>query len=149
MVFDGSACHDVKSLVARNGHPREVPSTCRYSHYVDKFLENLMQNQDIGLSLKEIKNAVENILPGSRVILFGSRSRGDSNQNSDYDVMVVSEKNLDVKAKRCHASLIRKMLAVAEIPVDVHVKTENDISYYKDKIGSTVREAVKDGIALS
>ena len=88
------------------------------------------------------------LLPGSRVILFGSRGREDFDNNSDYDIMVVSKKNLDIKEKRQYAGKIRKKLAVIGIPVDVLVRTEKDISYYGRKIGSVVKDAVRDGIAL-
>ncbi|MCP5103264.1 MAG: nucleotidyltransferase domain-containing protein [bacterium] len=103
-------------------------------------------NKDENLS--KIKSLVKFVLPGSRVILFGSRGRGNFDNSSDYDVLVVSNKKLDVKTKRRYAGKIRKELAVMGIPGDVLVKTETDVSYYRDKIGSLVREAVRDGITL-
>ena len=99
-------------------------------------------------NLLKIKNLTRFVLPGSRVILFGSRGRGDFDHSSDYDVLVISNKKLDVKEKRRYAGKLRKELAVMGIPVDVLVKTETDVSYYGDKIGSVVREAVRDGITL-
>ena len=42
--------------------------------------------------------------------------------------------------------MIRKKLD--DIPLDVIAKTESDIIYYQDKIGSVVREAVKGGVNL-
>jgi predicted nucleotidyltransferase len=109
-----------------------------------------MQEQAVSRdqNLVEVKNTISYILPGSRIILFGSRGRGDYDCKSDYDIIVVSDKNLDVKAKRRYAGLIRKNLAALGIPADVLVKTETDIFYYKDKIGSVVRDAISNGIAL-
>jgi predicted nucleotidyltransferase len=37
-------------------------------------------------NLAHVKNTISYILPGSRVILFGSRSRGDDDCRSDYDI---------------------------------------------------------------
>ncbi len=99
-------------------------------------------------NLANVKSTISYILPGSRVILFGSRSRGENDCRSDYDIIVVSNQNLDVKAKRRYASMIRKELALLAIPVDVLVKTETDIYYYQDKIGSVVREAMRTGVTL-
>lgn len=99
-------------------------------------------------NLLKIKSVIKVVLPGSRVILFGSRGRGDFDNNSDYDILVISNRNLGVKEKRQYAGKIRKKLAVMGIPVDVLVKTEKDVSYYVDKIGSLVKEAVRDGIPL-
>lgn len=99
-------------------------------------------------NLVEVKKIITYFLPGSRIILFGSRARGDFDSRSDYDLMVISKKELDFKEKRKYASDIRKQLARLGIPVDVLVKTETDVIYYEDKIGSVVRAAIKDGIAL-
>jgi len=39
-------------------------------------------------------------------------------------------------------------LAEMEILTDVIVRTEKDIDYYKEKIGSITREAISEGISL-
>lgn len=49
-----------------------------------------------------------------KLILFGSRARGDFSERSDYDIL----------------------------------KSNDEIDYYKDKIGSVVRSALKEGVAL-
>lgn len=98
--------------------------------------------------LSKIKNSVQVLLPGSRVILFGSRGRGNFDDSSDYDILVVSDRNLSIKEKRQYAGKIRRKMAVMGIPADVMVKTENDVHYYSDKIGSVVREAVRGGVTL-
>ena len=103
-------------------------------------------NSDNNLSI--IKNLIQMILPGSRVILFGSRGRDDFDDYSDYDILVISDRNLNSKEKRQYAGRIRKKMAVLGIPADVIVKTKDDVHYYSDKIGSVVREAVRGGITL-
>ena len=99
-------------------------------------------------NLVKIREVGQRVLPGSRIILFGSRGRGDFDSYSDYDILVVSNQILSVKEKRRYAGIIRKKLAVLAIPADVLVKTEKDVSYYSDKIGSLVRDAVRSGIVL-
>ena len=102
----------------------------------------------VDLNLEIIKNSINSILPGSRELLFGSRCRGDYDERSDYDVLVITEKKLDIKEKRRYASLIRKTLAAFLIAVDVIVKTEDEVSISKNKIGSVVREALLEGVYL-
>ena len=97
-------------------------------------------------NLTKIKRVIKTIFPDGQVILFGSRSRGDFERQSDYDLLVIIKRNSSIKEKRQYASAIRKQLA--EIPIDVIVKTEKDANYYKDKIGSVTREAILEGVSL-
>ena len=99
-------------------------------------------------NLIKIKEVVKTIFPNSRIILFGSRSRGDFNRYSDYDILIIAKQRLTIKEKRRYASAVRKKLADMEIDTDVIIKTEEDITYYKDKIGSVKREAILEGTSL-
>lgn len=97
-------------------------------------------------NLIKIKQTIKTIFPDSQIILFGSRGRNDFNNRSDYDILVIVKHNLDIKEKRQYESIIRKKLS--SVPLDVIVKTEDDIIYYQDKIGSIAREAMKYGVNL-
>ncbi|MCK4352036.1 nucleotidyltransferase domain-containing protein [candidate division WOR-3 bacterium] len=97
-------------------------------------------------NLMKIKEVIRTIFPDSRVILFGSRGRGNFDERSDYDILVIIKHNSNIKETRRYESIIRKQLV--EIPIDVIVKTEEDANYYRDKIGSVVREAIKEGVSL-
>jgi len=99
-------------------------------------------------NLTKIKEVVESILPKSKVILFGSRARENFGYQSDYDILVVVEVNLTVKEKRHFASIIADKLAEMEILTDVLVRTEEDVKYLKDRIGSVTREAILEGKTL-
>lgn len=97
-------------------------------------------------NLIKIKEVIKTIFPDSRVILLGSRGRNNFDSKSDYDVLVVVKQNLSIKEKRYYACFIQKKLA--SIPLDVIVKTEEDVVYYQDKIGSVTREAILEGVSL-
>ena len=97
-------------------------------------------------NLLKIKAAIKNIFPDSKIILFGSRAGKDFDNRSDYDILVVVKQNLEIKEKRQYESVIRKKLDF--IPLDIIVKTEEDMEYFLDKIGSVVREAMKYGVNL-
>ena len=82
------------------------------------------------------------------IILFGSRARGDSSEKSDYDFMIVMKNNLIVREKIKLSSLLRKKLAKKGIDADLVIKSKDELNYYRTKIGSVVREALKEGITL-
>jgi len=53
---------------------------------------SLTENSKADLLLSKLKEAVRAIDADSRVYLFGSRARGDSHSDSDWDFLVVSSK---------------------------------------------------------
>jgi len=42
--------------------------------------------------LKAIRKLLKNISPGAKIILFGSRARNDANTNSDWDILILLNK---------------------------------------------------------
>jgi len=83
-----------------------------------------------------------------KIILFGSRARGDSSEKSDYDFMIIMKNNLIPREKIKLSSLLRKKLAKKGIDADLVIKSKDELYDYKTKIGSVVREALKEGITL-
>ena len=50
--------------------------------------------------LKKIKAYVEEIEPQAEVILFGSRSRGEAREDSDWDILILTPNPIDLKAEQ-------------------------------------------------
>ncbi|MCX8092735.1 MAG: nucleotidyltransferase domain-containing protein [Candidatus Goldbacteria bacterium] len=105
------------------------------------------------LSKQEIKQIILNILKSMKmsvkdIILFGSRARGDNKYNSDWDILIIIKQKISFNKKREIARSIRKKLADSYVDADIIVKCQKEINYYKNFIGSVVREALKDGVTL-
>ena len=94
-----------------------------------------------------IKKTLGN-LDCEKIVLFGSRARGDFKERSDYDILVIIKVHLNIKEKMRLTGLLRKRLAKIGIDADIIIKSEDEINYYKEKIGSVVRGALKEGKAL-
>ncbi len=114
-----------------------------------------MKNKSITNSeiKKLIKEKVTHILKNegiklNRIILFGSRARGDWDKYSDWDILVIIENQIDKKHKMSIAHQIRKALAEDYIPCDVIIKSEKELDYYKNFYGTVTYEALKEGIEL-
>jgi predicted nucleotidyltransferase len=52
-------------------------------------------NADIEL-LKSCKKAIRQVVPDADVILYGSRARGDADEYSDYDILILVNGPADI-----------------------------------------------------
>lgn len=107
-----------------------------------------MQNE-----FKKIKKNIIGVLNKNnikleRVIFFGSRAKGNYDKWSDYDILVIIANTLDMREKINISEKIRDELVKLRIASDIIVKSLDEVEYYKKKIGSVVREALKEGIAV-
>jgi len=58
-------------------------------------------------NLKKIKGIILNVakemnIEIDKIILFGSRARGDYREESDYDILIVTKEKLDWKKERVY-----------------------------------------------
>jgi uncharacterized protein len=96
--------------------------------------------------LNQIKYSVLEILPGSEIILFGSRARNENLIDSDYDILIVVDKQFDSLEKLKFQALIRKQLAVKNILADIIIHSKSDIEVKKNLPGQIVRSAMQEGV---
>ena len=99
-------------------------------------------------SLSIIKDTATKVLPGCRILLFGSRARKDNTTDSDYDFLIVTKETLDVRKKRILKSIMRKELARFKIPADILIQSEEEIKSKKEINGHILKQALKEGVAL-
>lgn len=98
--------------------------------------------------LEKIKAIVTGLIPDSRVILFGSRARNTHDARSDYDIMVVTEKEYSLSEKSNLKSLIRVALAKTSFATDILMNSENEMRKKNNLPGHIVKTILKEGITL-
>lgn len=99
---------------------------------------------------EEIKEIiVSNILKISnpkKIILFGSYARGDANENSDVDIILIKEK---IKSRINEIHEVREYLEeIIDMSVDVLVVEEDNYNFYINECGSVYRYASQEGEVL-
>lgn len=80
-----------------------------------------------------------------RIILFGSRARGDAAEDSDFDLMVVEEEPQDRYREMVR---LRRLLRGFRVLIDVLVVSERNYSYWRDTPGNVYHEAATEGVTL-
>ena len=80
-----------------------------------------------------------------RVVLFGSRARGEEHAGSDVDLLVVLPK---VENKREVAIAIRRLLRDIPIAKDIVVTSPQEIARRGNLVGSVLRPALREGRVL-
>ncbi len=80
-----------------------------------------------------------------RILLFGSRARGDQRWDSDYDLLVVMPDGID----RWKAGLaMQRALKDMPVPKEVLVTTEAEIAARGDLPGGVLRAALREGVTV-
>jgi len=95
-----------------------------------------------------IRQAVDRIATRfhpDKIILFGSRARGEGGLNSDADLLVVMPVD---GSKRQQAVQIDLALEGIPIPIDLIVVTPEEVEKYRETIGTIIREALREGKVL-
>jgi predicted nucleotidyltransferase len=100
--------------------------------------------------IKKIINQVfeEKGIKVERIILFGSRARGDFKENSDWDLLIIVEEKLSRDERLEILHLIRRKLADEFILSDVIIKSREEVKERQKVIGSVIKSAMEEGILL-
>jgi len=103
-----------------------------------------MLDENLNNKIKEIIKDV----PYQKLILFGSYSRGTNTKNSDIDLLLVTKKEFVMRQKMELAKKIRKQFANNRMDVDIIIKNEKELKEFKNRCGSLVYHAIKEGVVL-
>ncbi len=80
-----------------------------------------------------------------RIVLFGSRARGDARWDSDVDLLIVLS---SVTSKHETTADIRRALRGFPVSKDIVIATPDEIARYGDMVGRMLRPALREGIVL-
>ena len=109
-------------------------------------MENKDKNIEIAkrIIIEEVEKAGYHV---DRIILFGSRARGDYQKGSDYDFLIAIDKDLARNEKINLTSKISLRLS-DYIASDIIIKSGKKLLKEKDDKGLIGYYALKEGVAL-
>lgn len=84
--------------------------------------------------------------PDAKVILFGSRARGEGRSDSDLDLLVI-----EPEVKSCRAEFVRLRGALGDlgVPVDLIVVPASHVDEWGHFEGTMLNDALEEGRVLT
>ena len=104
-----------------------------------------MQETAVRLIKKRLKEKNIKVI---KIILFGSRAKGDFKDDSDWDFLVVVNCEPEPREKRGIIGDLQVALAQLKIPNDILIMSEKRFSERSEDIGNIAYYAVKEGQML-
>jgi len=95
----------------------------------------------------EIGRRLAGVAPaGSRVLLFGSRARGEADARSDYDILVIEPAVTNTATESVR---LRGTLRELRVPIDV-VVVDEDLARRRSRVrGTMIERALREGRVLA
>lgn len=99
--------------------------------------------------LDRMVRAIVDEVDPERIILFGSRARGDEREHSDVDLIVLEAESFGPGRSR-HAETVKvyHSLAGFHVPADVLVFSREDVDYWHDSLNHVLARALREGKVL-
>lgn len=104
-----------------------------------------MKRKSVTKDIQRIVNRIVKEFQPERIILFGSRARGEGRPGSDVDLLVV----MPVEGSRLDKAIeIGVALHDIRLPKDIIVTTPEDFQWRKEIAGTIERPAAMEGETL-
>lgn len=84
--------------------------------------------------------------PDAKVILFGSRARGEERPDSDLDLLVIEP---EVASRKAEYVRLRQQLRDLDVAVDLVIVTERHVEEWGHFEGTMLNDALRNGRVLS
>lgn len=147
LTADGGCEYCVRNLYLQ--FIKEFP---QYSYlarklYRETFNQELVTEDMAEDIIKEVINETLKAynLEAEKIILFGSRARGDHKKDSDWDILLVIKQEITQQLKDELFKSITEKLSHYLIPCDLIIKSVEDLEFYKNFYGTVTYEALKEG----
>ncbi len=105
----------------------------------------MRMSSDLQETIDRITDVLVRSAQPKRIILFGSRARGDARKDSDLDIMVVEERPANRFAEMVR---LNRLLRPFGLAIDLLVVSEEKFQYWRDTPGNVYFEAASDGLTL-
>lgn len=104
-----------------------------------------MENRELKLFLDYAVKRIKEGCNPEKIVLFGSHARGDATADSDVDLLVVVSTQGSIRQKAIESDTL---LSDRRAPLDLIVRTPEQLEMESRMIGSVIMPALEEGKAL-
>ncbi|MBF0417611.1 MAG: nucleotidyltransferase domain-containing protein [Magnetococcales bacterium] len=97
--------------------------------------------------LSAMVRAIVAAVQPERIILFGSHARGDTNDDSDIDLLVV-EDGFRERSRWKELQKIRRKLAAFPLPKDILLYSREEVARWQHSANHIITHAIQEGRLL-
>ena len=99
--------------------------------------------------LDRMVRAIVDEVDPEKVVLFGSRGRGDAKADSDVDLLVIEAEPFGPDRPK-HQEMLRLNRAVRDVrvPKDILVFSNEEVEYWHDSLNHVLARALREGRVL-
>ena len=105
----------------------------------------MKENGAINIQIGRMVRRISRKFRPDRIVLFGSRARGDNKSGSDVDLLIIMDVQGSLRKKRLE---LRLAVHDIRVPKDILVIRPEDAEIQKDIPGTIVRYALREGKTL-
>jgi len=106
----------------------------------------MITNKAIEIIREEIEKRGMKVL---KIILFGSRAKGTSREDSDWDILIIIDKDLPFKEKReLLGSIYKKLAQNVKESFELFITSQKRFEELKNLIGTVYYDAEREGVLL-
>ncbi len=99
--------------------------------------------------LQDVVSATVDAVDPERIILFGSRARGDARPDSDLDLLVVErEPFAGSRSRKQELKRIRRALWRFRVPIDVLIYSRDEIEEWRSSAHHVIGRSLREGVIL-
>lgn len=98
---------------------------------------------------ENIVNAIKTKIDPEKIILFGSRARGDNSENSDIDLLIIEKEPFNKERSRLkELARIRHAVKDTNFSKDILVYSCDEVDYWKDSVNHIIANGIREGTVL-